>query len=53
MAQVVVVVPLIIKVLAILRQQVLRREIVVVQVADRLETTMPVVVAVAQVQQEV
>jgi hypothetical protein len=52
-AQVVVVVPQIHQVLATRRRQVLRRETVVVQVADSLETTMPVVVAVAQVQQEV
>ena len=53
MAQVVVVVPLIHKVLAIRRRQILRRETVVVQVADRLVATTPVVVAVAQEQREV
>ena len=53
MAQVVVVVPLMHQVLAIRRRQILRRETVVVQVADRLVATTPVVVAVAQVQREV
>ena len=53
MAQVVVVVPLMHQVLAIRRRQILRRETVVVQVADRLVATMPVVVAVAQEQREV
>ena len=49
----VVVVPLMHQVLAIRRRQILRRETVVVQVADRLVATTPVVVAVAQVQREV